>query len=128
MELFAGGYNCAQAVVGAFDDVAGVAFEVLMCLAAPLGGGVGRSGELCGAANGMAIAYGLIKGEFDHQDRASKREFAVETNKLVQEFKDRCGALRCHDLLAAGMKRNSDKREHCGEMVAVAVEILERHL
>ena len=44
-ELFLSGYNCTQAVVGAFADVIGVDFDTAVRFASGFGGGMGRLRE-----------------------------------------------------------------------------------
>ena len=126
--LLAQGYNCAQAVAGAFDDVAGVTFDDLMCLTASLGGGVGRSGELCGAANGMALIYGLLKGRFDHTDSDKKAAFAAEVKQMLDEFKIAFGAVRCNDLLEKATDAGMDKKPFCSSLVGFAADTVEAYL
>ena len=46
--LFLEGYNCAQAVAIAFEDIHGVNREVLAKLSSSFGGGMGRLREVCG--------------------------------------------------------------------------------
>lgn len=48
MELFKQGYNCAQAVFGAFCDETGFDFETAVMLASPFGGGMAGSGRSAG--------------------------------------------------------------------------------
>ena len=61
-ELFVEGYNCAQAVVGAFADLTDIDFETLMKLSSSFGGGLGGLREGCGAVSGMAIILGILRG------------------------------------------------------------------
>ena len=59
-ENFMNGLNCTQAVVLAFADLTGVPEETLKAAALPLGGGLGRLRETCGAVSGAAMALGLL--------------------------------------------------------------------
>ena len=52
-ELFKSGYNCAQAVVLAFEDVTGIDNTMATKLSSSFGGGMGRLREVCGAVSGM---------------------------------------------------------------------------
>lgn len=54
-ELFLSGYNCTQAVVGAFADVIGVDFDTAVRFASGFGGGMGRLREVCGTFSGAVI-------------------------------------------------------------------------
>ncbi|TLM65931.1 MAG: C_GCAxxG_C_C family protein [Deltaproteobacteria bacterium] len=54
--LYDGGYNCAQAVLQA---VTGRSDPELLAMAKAFGGGIGKSGCLCGAVTGGVMALGL---------------------------------------------------------------------
>ena len=57
---FLNGYNCAQSVVLAFADEIDVPEKILLAAVMPLGGGLGRLRETCGAVSGGAVALGLL--------------------------------------------------------------------
>ena len=59
-ELFERGYNCAQAVAGAFADQMGMPQSQVLQLAGGFGGGVGRLREICGAVSGMAMVLSAV--------------------------------------------------------------------
>ena len=61
-QLFKEGYNCAQAVVGAFAGEMGMDFDTAIKLASSFGGGMGRMREVCGAVSGMFIVAGVLYG------------------------------------------------------------------
>ena len=50
--LFLEGYNCAQAVVGAYAQEIGMDFDTAVRLVSPFGGGMGRLREVCGTVSG----------------------------------------------------------------------------
>lgn len=54
--LFLEGYNCAQAVAGAFAPEMGLSVDAAARLASGFGGGMGRMREVCGAVSGMTLA------------------------------------------------------------------------
>ena len=60
-KLFKEGYNCSQAVVGAFADLLPSDYDTLMRRASPFGGGMGRLREVCGAVSGMFMVLGFLK-------------------------------------------------------------------
>ena len=61
-ELFCSGYNCAQAVAGAFAEDMGLPLETVTKLASGFGGGMGGMRETCGAVTGMFMVAGMMKG------------------------------------------------------------------
>ena len=52
-ELFTNGYNCSQAVVGAYCDLFGMDFETAMKVSEGFGGGMGGFGGGFGGGMGM---------------------------------------------------------------------------
>ena len=61
-QLFMEGYNCSQAVLGAFCEECGLDFDTAMKMSSSFGGGMGRLREVCGAVSGMFMVAGLIYG------------------------------------------------------------------
>ena len=62
-DLFLEGYNCAQAVFAANATKLGLPFETALKLSAPLGGGVGRMRNVCGAFSACAMLMGLKESD-----------------------------------------------------------------
>ena len=92
--------NCAQAVLATFAERFGLPGETALHLAAPFGGGMGRSGAgACGAVSGALLALGLAAGRLGRP--------AAETNELayrlagdfLARFKRAHDAWHCQPLL-----------------------------
>ena len=60
--LFMEGYNCSQAVVGAWAEDIGLDSETAYKIASGFGGGIGRMREVCGAFTGAVMVLGLKFG------------------------------------------------------------------
>ena len=73
-ELFLKGYNCAQAVFVAFSDVTNLSEEEAFLISTSFGGGMGHSGEACGAVTGMYMAVGMLLGYSDPNDADAKQK------------------------------------------------------
>ena len=56
-ELFLKGYNCAQAVAGAYAKEMGMDFDTVVQMVSSFGGGMGRMREVCGAVSGMFFPF-----------------------------------------------------------------------
>ncbi len=97
--LFEEGYNCAQAVFCAFDDVTGLDRDTSARLASSLGGGMGRLREVCGAVSGALLALGLLRGYSDPADPALKRDHYARVRDLAGRFRGRSGTILCRELL-----------------------------
>ena len=59
VELFKSGYNCSQAVFAAYADLFGFDEDTALKVSAGLGGGVGRSREVCGTVSAAAMLTGM---------------------------------------------------------------------
>lgn len=134
--LFEEGYNCSQAVFGAFADRYGLTREQAMKLAASFGGGFGRLREVCGAVSGMALVCGLETGATEGQDAEGKQKNYEMMRKLAGQFRAENGSIVCRELLGLDREEGSAKPEArtpeyykkrpCKELVGMAAEILEK--
>lgn len=93
------GYNCAQAVILAFADALGMDAETAVRVSAGFGGGLGRSGNVCGAVSGAVMALSLKYGSTDPQDKEAKEITYAHTRSFVERFQNRYGSLTCPGLL-----------------------------
>ena len=134
-ELFLKGYNCAQAVFVAFSDVTGIDKEQAFLISTSFGGGMGHTGEACGAVTGMYMAIGAILGYTDPTDVDSKQKHYKLIKELSDEFKSEFSEIRCPELLEKLGKGEYDipntddyKKRPCLIFVEKAAEMLERLL
>lgn len=97
-ELFKCGYNCAQSVFAAHAAKFGIDTDTALKLSAPLGGGVGRMREVCGAFSACAMLLGLKKASSE-PSAERKKEIYELTQKLAEEFKRENGSIICRDIL-----------------------------
>lgn len=102
-ELFLMGYNCSQAVLGAFCDVTGFDFETSMKLASSFGGGVSRLREICGTCSAMFMVVGMVRGYTAH-DATAKSEHYAFIQSMANEFKEKNGSFVCRELLTLRAK------------------------
>lgn len=120
--IFARGFNCAQAVIGAFAEEYGMDFETAMRAASSLGGGVGHSGEVCGAALGMCMAYGLANGYGTDPDTATKDAHNAHIKGMMEAFRSEFGNTACDTLRIVG------DRERCAGFVRYAAKLVEKEI
>ncbi len=131
------GYNCAQAVALAFEDLLDVPETVIAAAGGGFGGGVGGShAELCGAVSGGVLVLGWLTPHTDGADAEGKKRTYAAVKEFRRRFEEVFGLTRCADLLAAhpqpGEKNPAALRlgvtAHCDNMIVTAVEILEKIL
>ena len=137
-ELFLSGYNCAQAVAGAFAEECGLTLEEAVRATAALGGGVGGMREVCGAVLGMGVALGLKEGSSEPKDRAAKAALYAHMQALSAKFREENGSIVCRELLeraktaATSMPAERDasyyKKRPCAELVACAARLIEDNI
>lgn len=138
MGLFTQGYNCAQAVAGAFYEEIGLPQDTVMMLASSFGGGVGRLREVCGAVSGMAMVLGATHGYCDPTVVQEKADHYALIQEVAGEFSARNDSIICRELL--GLPEGKDEptpeqrtsayyqKRPCAELVGDAAEILEQKL
>ena len=133
--LFMEGYNCSQAVVGAWAEDIGLDSETAYKIASGFGGGIGRMREVCGAFTGAVMVLGLKFGNTIGSDRAAKGKDYERVQLFAKRFKEELGSdtIICRELLglsgpsdpdpAKRTKENYQKRP-CPETVAIASGLL----
>lgn len=116
-QLFLSGYNCAQAVVGAFYKEMNLSQETALLLASPFGGGMGRMREVCGTVSGMLMVLGALDGYLPvkgHQEEKKRVYEAVQA--LAEEFRLENGSIVCRELLGQdGTDRTAVPSPRTGE-------------
>jgi C_GCAxxG_C_C family probable redox protein len=133
---FLSGYNCAQAVLDAFRDEAGVDQELALKITTGLGAGMGRKQEVCGAVTGGILVLGLRHGRGTTDDHSATERTYLRTRELIDRFAARHGSCLCRQLLQGydlatqeGLQRaKADDiiNKVCRPCVQTVVEILEQ--
>lgn len=131
---FRAGYNCAQSVYMAYADLFGMDTDLAAKVSAPLGGGMGRLREVCGACSGMFLVAGLAIPANNPQDKAAKAANYKMVQDLAADFRAENGSIICRELL--GLDHKSDaptpeprtddyyKKRPCVELVRIAAQIV----
>lgn len=137
-ELFLEGYNCAQAVFGAFCEDFGIDLNTGFMISSGFGGGISRRREVCGAVSGAVMALSMIHGYTDSQATEEKRKLYEEVRGVLSAFEDETGSIICRELLNLEEKVSSPvpeartekyyKKRPCAELVYIAAKAVEEHL
>ena len=135
--LFCQGYNCAQAVAGAFSEECGIPLDTMLRMASPFGGGIGRQREVCGAVSGMLMIAGLLYG-YDVPEQGERRgECYAMTRELCAAFSEANTSIICREILGARAEvggkpelRTTEfyKTRPCVKSVRDAANILEEYI
>ncbi|MCM2265820.1 MAG: C-GCAxxG-C-C family protein [Desulfuromonadales bacterium] len=110
--LYDGGYNCAQAVLQA---TTGRGDPELLAMAEAFGGGIGKSGCLCGAVTGGVMALGLS----GHPERGGE---------LVAAFREQFRTTCCRGLSKDYRWLSREHKANCRKLTVATAGMVERLL
>lgn len=131
--LFDLGYNCTQAVFSAYAQEYGLDPTLARKIATGLGGGISRTGNICGAVLVLSLAYGA--GNYK-ETKNREKTYSLD-NEFIVRFTHRFGSVQCPTLLGYNMaipselaeaKRIGIAKKVCPELIRGAIEILEELL
>ncbi len=133
---FKDGYNCCQSVLLTYSDITGLSDTLAATISAPLGGGMGRLREVCGAVSGMFLVSGFIcNGASDPADREAKKQCYASVQSLAASFREHNGSIICRELLSGDVLKDTSsvpaertaeyyKKRPCAELVGDAARII----
>ncbi len=132
LRLFKTECNCAQSVLLAFVEDLDINKETAKKVSSPFGGGIGRSGMICGAVSGALMVLGIKYG-----DKLSKDNMYKQTREFLNMFKQEYGQIDCKLLTGfdlsipeqsaeAGKQNIADNL--CSNYIKKSVMMLERIL
>lgn len=137
-ELFLEGYNCSQAVFGAFCEDFGIDFETGVKLASGFGGGFARRREVCGAVSGAVMVLSMVHGYSDSQATDAKKALYKEVRGVLESFEEETGSIVCRELLGLEEKVSDPTPEErtkkyyakrpCAQLVYLSAKAVEEHL
>ena len=104
-DLFLEGYNCSQAVMGAFCDVIQLDFETAMKLASSFGGGIARMRHICGACSAVFMVAGMLKGNSVPSSKLKSEHYAW-VQSLSSALAEKNGSIICREILELRAKQS----------------------
>ena len=135
--MFLEGYNCAQAVLASCGQTRGMRRELAIRVGQAFGGGIGRTGNLCGAMTGALMVVGLGRDAVDADDAVARAAAHEKAQAVMTEFARRNGSLLCRELIGCDL-RTTQGQQHfkdtdalhkvCAKAVRNAAEIIEKLL
>ena len=137
VECFRSGFTCSAAVFSTFSEELGLSGETAKKIACGFGGGISKTGNICGAVSGAIMVIGLKHGKYrDGDDEATDTTRAL-AREFIREFSARNGSVNCTQILGydLGIPEEYEKaageglfRTKCPELVRDAADILEKIL
>jgi len=134
LSYFEDGFSCSQSVLTAFSPSLGLGEEVSLKISQAFGGGMSRSGGVCGAVTGALMVIGLKFGRTSTDDTESKERTYLKAQEFVRLFKGKHGSINCSELIGYNLgteegliaaRESGVIKDRCPGFVASAVEIVE---
>ncbi|MCK9289775.1 MAG: C-GCAxxG-C-C family protein [Candidatus Cloacimonetes bacterium] len=127
--LFNTNCNCAQAVLLTFAEEINIDLELAKKISFPFGGGLGRSGNICGAITGAIMVLGLKYG-----DKLNKDQMYQLTRKFINQFHNEFEQIDCKLLTGFDLSipeqsikasAQNISETHCSNYIKKSVSLLE---
>lgn len=133
LTFFQKGYNCTQSLLAVYGHGRGMKQETAFRIAGAFGGGMGKTGDVCGAVTGGLMIVGLEFGTPDLEDETAIHKTYDQARRFIREFKQRNNTVVCRELLRCDSdvrQRTSmnDVYSNCPKFVKDAAEIIEEIL
>jgi C_GCAxxG_C_C family probable redox protein len=128
------GYNCAQSVIKAYAGDVGMNEEDAVKMVSALGGGIGRTGNICGAISGAALVIGMKFGSTDNTAKHSRAKAYKKAKELLEKFAAQNKSVLCKELLGYDISTDEGLKQarasgvmvqKCPKLVLSAAKILE---
>ena len=130
------GFNCAEAMILTFSKTLGLPSEIAR-LATPFGGGLSRTGHVCGLVSGAVMVLGWALGRTDAEDSESKEAAYAAARKLVSQVESMAGATTCYGVLGVDLREEEGRTraergnlydERCHSLAPKIAEVVEHLL
>ncbi|MEK7308792.1 MAG: C-GCAxxG-C-C family protein [Nitrospirota bacterium] len=134
--LFKQGFNCAQSLLAAYCADFDLEQKNTLKIASAFGGGMARTGGICGFVTGAIMIIGLKYGAADANDTKAKAKTYEIARKFIENFKSRNNSIICRKLLGFDINtiKNLDTEKspvimgQCTKYIRDSVEILDEIL
>ncbi|WP_288773044.1 C-GCAxxG-C-C family (seleno)protein [uncultured Megasphaera sp.] len=117
------GNNCVESIVKTCNDSLSLHLpEAAIRMVSGMGGGLGRSGCVCGALSGACLILGALAGRVDPSEKPLPEVYQY-TGEFHDRFKKHFGATccRCLNRLQFG---TPEYRKYCINITATAADML----
>jgi C_GCAxxG_C_C family probable redox protein len=126
--------NCAQAVLAAFAAELGLPRITALQIAQGFGGGMGRTGGVCGAVSGACMVLGLRPSTAGMDSPEQRDELYRKIQGFKAQFETMHGSVMCPTLLGYDLSQPGERaaarasgvvQSVCPKLVEDAVTMLE---
>ena len=136
IETFKSGFNCCQSIISVYGPDLGLDKDLALLISSGFGGGLGRSGEVCGAVTGAIMVLGLKSGYTTFSDEAKEEIYGI-VRDYIARYKRKNNSILCRDLLGVDMGTPEGRKlvhekgltaTLCPKFIRDSAEILEEML
>jgi C_GCAxxG_C_C family probable redox protein len=126
--------NCAQCVLTSFCEELRLDKVLAIKVAMGFGGGMGHTGQTCGAVTGAYMVLGLKQDLNSSNAQETKEKTYLRVREFTREFIKRNGTINCSELLNYNLAKTEELEKarekgvfitRCPKFVSDSVEILE---
>ena len=96
---FSEGCRCSEAILAEYGARFGLAPDLAMKIGCAFGGGLGSTGDVCGAVTASIVVLGLKHGRTDTDDAARRLATDSRVKEFLEKFKWKHKHLKCNDLV-----------------------------
>ena len=137
LRSFKRGFTCSSSVFSAFSGDLGLDPDTAKKIGCGFGGGISRTGNICGAVSGAIMVIGLKYGKAVQGDGPATARTRALVREFISEFTTRNGSVNCTDLLGWNLDDPEEYEQarasglfstRCSDLVRDAVVLLERVL
>lgn len=129
---FDSGYHCAESVLLAAAEHAGIRSPLIPAIATGFCHGISHTWGTCGALSGAIMAVNLAHGRNTPDQTTAANYQAVR--KLIDEFGKACGSTLCCELMGCDLDtrdglntyKNNHQRSQCREFVGIGASLAAR--
>jgi len=113
------GYHCSESVLLAACQKLGVDDTLIPKIGTAFGGGMARTGEVCGAVVGAIMIISMQKGR--SLPTESDAEAYALTKKLLKRFREEMGSIYCREMTDIDLNTESGLEQFRSSDVPVRV-------
>ncbi len=99
------GFNCCESVLSGLCDYLGEDTKLVPRIATGFGGGVGHTGDICGAVSGAIMALGIKFGRSSADEKEKRDRLYLMVEEFLEHVRKELGSIDCFDLI--GIKLNA---------------------
>jgi C_GCAxxG_C_C family probable redox protein len=121
LHYFHNGYNCAQSILAAFAPRLDLDPATAIRLAAGLGGGMSRQGEVCGVVSAAVLLLGWREGSVPPGGQAEHDRLGPLVDEFFRRFRAELPSVRCRELLQIDLRDLAGREAYDAQQLDASV-------